>query len=234
MAMPRGWKPLEEPGSFASSNFDNAIPKYYRLLEISVSSSQEEIGQAFKRLTLRYHPDRNNNSQEAHQRYIEIIKAYEVLSNENAKAEYDRENGLGVGSGGGGGIAAVDFNNYRNKSSNNNNISNASVGGTIIELSEKNFESILSGNKFVLVDFWATWCGPCQLMLPKFDNLFKKYGDKVKFGRLNVDDNQGIATRFDVHAIPTFVLFVDGKPVDRSLGAVGINGLENLLQKNCS
>ena len=54
----------------------------------------------------------------------------------------------------------------------------------------------------------------------------------VKFGRLNVDDNQSIAMRFDVYAIPTFVMFMDGQPLDRAVGAVGENGLENLLQKS--
>ena len=105
------------------------------------------------------------------------------------------------------------------------------ASSNLVELSERNFDEIVGGSKPVLVDFWATWCGPCQFMLPIFDKLAKKYGDKVSFGRLNVDDNQGIAMRYDVYAIPTFIMFMDGKTVDRAVGAVGENGLEGLLQK---
>jgi thioredoxin 1 len=111
------------------------------------------------------------------------------------------------------------------------NVTAESSGNQLLELSERNFDDIVSGDKPVLVDFWATWCGPCQFMLPIFDKLAKKYGQKVKFGRLNVDDNQGIAMRFDVYAIPTFIVFVNGKAIDRAVGAVGEKGLEGLLQK---
>ncbi|HZE77049.1 MAG TPA: thioredoxin [Nitrososphaeraceae archaeon] len=102
---------------------------------------------------------------------------------------------------------------------------------TLLEISEKNFDEIVAGDKPVLVDFWATWCGPCQFMLPIFDKLAKKYSDRVSFGRLNVDDNQGVAMRFDVYAIPTFIVFMNGKAIDRAVGAVGEKGLEGLLQK---
>ena len=112
-----------------------------------------------------------------------------------------------------------------------NRSSIASEGAQLIELSEKNFDETVSGNKPVLVDFWATWCGPCQFMLPVFDKLAKKYGQSVKFGRLNVDDNQGIAMRFDVYAIPTFIVFMNGKAIDRAVGAVGEKGLEGLLHR---
>jgi thioredoxin len=107
----------------------------------------------------------------------------------------------------------------------------ASSNQTLMELSEKNFFAIVNGSKPVLVDFWATWCGPCQFMLPIFDKLAKKYADKVTFARLNVDDSQTVAMKFDVYAIPTFIMFMNGKPIDRAVGAVGEKGLEGLLQK---
>ena len=107
----------------------------------------------------------------------------------------------------------------------------ASGANQLLELSERNFDDTVSGDRPVLVDFWATWCGPCQFMLPIFGKLAKKYGQKVTFGRLNVDDNQGIAMRFDVYAIPTFIVFVNGKAIDRAVGALGAKGLEGLLQK---
>jgi thioredoxin 1 len=106
-----------------------------------------------------------------------------------------------------------------------------STGG-LVELSEKNFDDIVAGGKPVLVDFWASWCGPCQFMLPIFDKLAKKYGDKIVFARLNVDDNQSVAARYDVYAIPTFMVFQDGKAVDRAVGAVGEPGLESLIKKH--
>ncbi len=110
-------------------------------------------------------------------------------------------------------------------------VSSTSEGAQLLELSETNFDETVSGDKPILVDFWATWCGPCQFMLPVFDKLARKYGQSVKFGRLNVDDNQGIAMRFDVYAIPTFIVFMNGKAIDRAVGAVGEKGLEGLLQK---
>ncbi|MFQ5969673.1 MAG: thioredoxin [Nitrososphaerales archaeon] len=106
------------------------------------------------------------------------------------------------------------------------------INKQLLELSEKNFDGIVARAKPVLVDFWASWCGPCQFMLPIFDKLAKKYGDKITFARLNVDDNQSIATRFDVYAIPTFMVFMNGKAVDRAIGAVGEVGLEGLIKKH--
>jgi len=102
-------------------------------------------------------------------------------------------------------------------------------GDLILELSEENFEKSINGKKPILVDFWATWCGPCKFMLPVFDKLAKKYASKIDFGRLNVDDSQSIAVKYDVYAIPTFIIFYKGQTVELAVVAVVENGLENIL-----
>ena len=100
----------------------------------------------------------------------------------------------------------------------------------ILELTDTNFDKNIIGNKPVIVDFWATWCGPCQFMLPIFTRLAKKY-KTIRFARVNVDDAQGVSQRYGVYAIPTFIVFKDGKLVDKAVGAVGEPGLQMLAQK---
>jgi len=100
----------------------------------------------------------------------------------------------------------------------------------ILELNDTNFDKNIIGNMPVIVDFWATWCGPCQFMLPIFTRLAKKYRT-IRFARVNVDDAQGVSQRYGVYAIPTFIVFKDGKPIDKAVGAVGEPGLQMLAQK---
>jgi len=100
----------------------------------------------------------------------------------------------------------------------------------ILELDDTNFDKVVVGETHVLVDFWATWCGPCQFMLPIFTRLAKKY-KTIRFARVNVDHAQGISQRYGVYAIPTFIVFKNGRPVDKAQGAVGEPGLHMLAQK---
>jgi len=98
------------------------------------------------------------------------------------------------------------------------------------ELNSSNFEQTISSEIPTLVDFWAEWCGPCRVMHPVFTRLARKF-KKIRFARLNIDENKDIATKLGIQAIPIFIMFKNGKPVDRLVGAVGEPGINLIAQK---
>ncbi len=98
------------------------------------------------------------------------------------------------------------------------------------ELNSSNFEQTISSEIPTLVDFWAEWCGPCMVMHPVFTRLARKF-KKIRFARLNIDENKDIATKLEIQAIPIFIMFKNGKPVDRLVGAVGEPGINLIAQK---
>jgi len=101
----------------------------------------------------------------------------------------------------------------------------------VIELNSGNFEKTISSQTPTLVDFWAEWCGPCRTMLPVFTRLSKKF-KKIQFARLNIDQNQDIATKLGIQSIPIFIMFKTGIPVDKVVGAVGEPGINLIAQKH--
>ncbi|HKT22035.1 MAG TPA: thioredoxin [Nitrososphaerales archaeon] len=98
-----------------------------------------------------------------------------------------------------------------------------------MKLTEENFDRVVSGPKPVFVDYWAVWCGPCRIMDPVVDKLAAKYSGKVLFGKVNVDEEMNISSRYQVFSIPTFMIFRNGQPMDAVIGAVGEASLEKLI-----
>ena len=89
----------------------------------------------------------------------------------------------------------------------------------IIELTDDNFKSSIEKG-VVLVDFWASWCAPCNIIAPVIEEIAKEYKDKMKVGKLNVDSNQTTAADFGIVSIPTLLLFKEGREEARIVGAV--------------
>ena len=103
----------------------------------------------------------------------------------------------------------------------------------ILTVTDDNFEeSVLKSDVPVLVDFWASWCGPCRMVAPLLEEIAVEMDGKVKIGKLNVDEHQAIASKFQVSSIPTFILFKNGEASDRMLGAMPKGAFEQFLTRN--
>ena len=101
-----------------------------------------------------------------------------------------------------------------------------------IKVNETNFNKIVSQYENVVVDFWAEWCMPCRMIAPIIEELSKEYSGKVVFAKLNTDENQSIAARYNISAIPTLIFFKNGKPVDILIGAFPKSEIKRWIEKN--
>ncbi len=102
---------------------------------------------------------------------------------------------------------------------------------SVLVLNEENFANEVSSG-VVLIDFWAEWCGPCQMMLPILSDFANDIGDKVKVGKINVDENPSLAQQFRVMSIPTLIVLKDGKPVEMMVGVKQKEELNEIIGKH--
>jgi len=94
------------------------------------------------------------------------------------------------------------------------------MSGKIIQLDDATFdEHVKASDVPVLVDFWAEWCGPCKVIAPILEEIAEEQGDKISIAKLNVDDSLDVTRRYEVMSIPTLLLFKDGQPKARLVGA---------------
>ena len=94
------------------------------------------------------------------------------------------------------------------------------------------FQEILQEERPILVDFFATWCGPCKTMAPVLEDLKKRVGDHARIIKMDVDKNKQAASAYQVQGVPTFILFKKGKPVWRQSGIVPLHQLEKIINEN--
>ncbi len=104
---------------------------------------------------------------------------------------------------------------------------------SVVDVKDSNFDSeVLKSDKPVLVDIWAEWCGPCRMYSPIVDELSKDYTNKVKFVKVNADDNQKIAEKYGVMSIPTTLLIIKGNLKASMVGAVPKETLKKWIESN--
>jgi thioredoxin 1 len=107
------------------------------------------------------------------------------------------------------------------------------MAGNVFEFTDANFEAeVLKADKPVLVDFWAEWCMPCKAIAPYVEEIANANVGAVKVGKVNVDNSPGIATKYGIRSIPTLLVFKNGQVAEKSVGAVGKDAIQGLVDKN--
>jgi thioredoxin 1 len=99
-----------------------------------------------------------------------------------------------------------------------------------VEVTDTSFGEFIAKNRFAVIDCWAAWCGPCNMLSPVVEQLAGEYTN-ITFGKLNVDENRKVPMKFGIRSIPTILYFKDGKLADKTLGALPRKMLEGRLQK---
>ena len=92
-----------------------------------------------------------------------------------------------------------------------------------------NFQELLAGDKPLMVDFWATWCGPCRILSPTVDEIADEYADRITVAKCNVDDAEEIAMQYRIMSIPTLLFFKGGEVVDKRVGVVSKEEIVSII-----
>jgi len=99
-----------------------------------------------------------------------------------------------------------------------------------LQITDESFKEIMNGDKPVVVDFWAEWCGPCKMIAPAIEDLAREYEGKAVIGKMNVDENDEVAGEYGIRSIPTVLFFKNGVLKDKHIGAATKNLLEEKLK----
>ncbi len=100
-----------------------------------------------------------------------------------------------------------------------------------VEITDATFKETIQNHPLVVVDCWAPWCGPCQMVAPVIEEMARDYAGRILFGKLNVDENREVATQYQIMGIPTLLVFKNGKLVDRIVGAMPRQILEPKIRR---
>jgi len=98
------------------------------------------------------------------------------------------------------------------------------------QITNDNFQEFVNGNKPLVVDFWAEWCGPCLMISPLVEELAQEYAEQVVVGKVNIDENDELAGEYGIRSIPTLLFFKNGEVVDKHVGAASKSVLETKLK----
>ncbi|MBX7221037.1 MAG: thioredoxin [Blastocatellia bacterium] len=105
------------------------------------------------------------------------------------------------------------------------------MSGNVVEITDGNFEKVVSTGQPVLVDCWAAWCAPCRMLSPTIEALANDYEGRAVIGKLNVDENSATSAKFGIKGIPTLILFKDGGEKERIVGATAKENIARMIDK---
>ncbi len=101
----------------------------------------------------------------------------------------------------------------------------------VAQVDSKTFQEVVGHNSVVVVDFYADWCGPCRIVAPIMEKLATEYDGKAKFTKLDVDDSPSIANQFGIMSIPTLIVFRNGKPAEKFVGAAPAQHYRDIIER---